>query len=76
MVPDTLAEWPDGFEVNETLLTIKPGNMSKVKTALHNGTDHDIMLKNRTTLGFLQAVKSVTPAEVRLAEEAAQGSHE
>ena len=47
-----------------------------MKTAVHNGTDHDIMLKNCTTLGFLQAVKSVTPAEVRLAEDAAQGSHE
>ena len=75
-VPGTLAKWPDGLEVNETLLNIKPGNMFKVKIAVHNGTDHDLRLRNCTTLGFLKAVLSVTPAEVQLAEDAAKVSHE
>ena len=33
-VPETLAEWPDGLEVTETLLNIKPGKMSRVKVAI------------------------------------------
>jgi len=42
-----------------------------VKVAVYNGTDHDIVLKNRTMLGCLQAV-----AEVRLTDKEAQGSNE
>lgn len=42
--------------------------MSKVQVGIHNGTDHDIVLKNRTHLGVLEAVKSVTAADVRLSE--------
>ena len=75
-VPETLAEWPDGLEVTETLLNIKPGKTSRVKVAVYNGTDHDIVLKNRTMLGCLQAVKSVTAAEARLTDKEAQGSNE
>ena len=32
---------------------------------MENTTEHDIILKNRTVLGKLQLVKSVTPLEVR-----------
>lgn len=46
-----------------------------MKVAVYNGTDHDIVLKNRTMLGCLQAVKSVTAAEVRLTDKEAQGSN-
>ena len=76
--PDTLAQWPDGLEVNETLLNIKPGKTSKVQVAVHNRTDHDIVLRNRTPLGVLQAVKSVTAADVKLSEVSTQNtcSHE
>ena len=47
-----------------------------MKVAVYNGTDHDIVLKNRTMLGCLQAVKSVTAAEVRLTDKEGQGSNE
>ena len=56
-VPETFAEWFDGLEVSESLLNIKPGKTSRLKVAVYNGTDHDIVLKNRTMLGCLQAVK-------------------
>ena len=65
IVPEILAEWPNGLEIDETLLNIKPGKISKVKVVVYNGTDHEIVLKNRKTLGCLQAVKSVRAAEVR-----------
>ena len=66
--PNELAQLPEGLEVNGTLLNVKPGKSSKVQIAVHNGTDHDILLKSRTPLGVLQAVKSVTTADVRLSE--------
>lgn len=75
-LPETLAEWPDGLEVTENLLNIEPGKTSKVKVSVYNGTHHDIVLKNRTILGCLQAVKYVTAAEVRLTYKEAQGSNE
>ena len=75
-VPETLAEWPDGLEVAETLPSIKPGKTSRVKVTVYNGIDHDIVLKNRIMLGCLQAVKSITAAEVQLTDKEAQGSNE
>ena len=47
-----------------------------MKVAVYNGTDHDIVLKNRTMLGCLPAVKSTTAAEVQLTDKEAQGSNE
>ena len=75
-VPETLVEWPDGLEVTETLLNIEPGKTSRVKVVVYKGTNHDIVLKNRTMLGCLQAVKPVTAAEVRLTDKERQGSNE
>ena len=43
---------------------------------LYNGKDHDIVLLSRTSLGVLQAVKSVTPADVRLSECRTQNDHQ
>ena len=52
--PDKLVQLlPEGLEVNETLLNIKPGKSSRVQVAVYNGTDHDITLKSRTSLGVL-----------------------
>lgn len=73
---DTLAQWPGGLELNGTLLNIKPGKTSRVQVDVHNGTDHDIVFKNRTPLGVLQAVKSVTTAGVKLSENSTQTSDE
>ena len=59
---------PEGLEVNETSLNIKPGKCSCVQVAVYNGADHGITLKRRTSLGVLQEVKSVTAADVSLSE--------
>ena len=74
--PNELVQLPEGLEVNETLLNIKPGKTSKVQIVVYNGTDHDIVLRSRTSLGVLQAVKSVTPADVRLSECRTQSDHQ
>ena len=37
-----------------------------MQVAVYNGTDHDDVLKSRTSLGVLQAVKSVTTADVTI----------
>ena len=74
--PNKLAQLPEGLEVNETLLKTKPGKSSRVQVVVYNGTDHDITLKSRTSLGFLQAVKSVTAADVRLSECSTQTDHQ
>ena len=42
--------------------------MSKVKIDVINATNHDITLHKHTILGSLQLVRSVTPVEVKLAE--------
>ena len=67
--PDELNRWPHGLEISETLTNIKKGTVSKVKISVNNSTDHDIILKNHTTLGRLQPVKSVTAVEVKLTED-------
>ena len=74
--PNELIQLPEGLEVNETLLNIKPGKTSMVQIAVYNGTDHDISLRSRTSLGVLQAVKSVTAADVRLSECRTQTDHQ
>ena len=74
--PNELVQLPEGLDVNETLLNIKPGKASKVQVVAYNGTDHDVVLKSCTSLGVLQAVKSVTPADVRLSECRTQNDHQ
>ena len=66
--PNELIQLPEGLEVNETLLNIKPGKTSKVQIVVYNEMNHDILLRGRTSLRVLQAVKSVTPADVRPSE--------
>ena len=51
-------------EVNQTFLNVPGGASCKVARQASNPTNHDIVLKNRTVLGKLQLVKSVTPLEV------------
>ena len=67
--PDELASWPDGLTVHETLTTVKQGSTSQVKIDIVNTTNHDIVLRNRTVLGRLQLVQSITPVEVKLKDE-------
>lgn len=47
-----------------------------MKVPVCNGTDHNIVLKNRTMLGCLQGVKSVTAEEVRLTDTETHGKYE
>ena len=67
--PDEMPQWPTGLQIYETLKTVKKGSVSRIEIEVHNTSQHDILLPNRTPLGKLQLVKSVTPMEVRLARE-------
>ena len=62
--PDEMAQWPTGLQVYEMLKTVKKGSVSQIDIKVHNTSQHDIVLPNRTPLGRLQLVKSVTPMEV------------
>ena len=64
--PDELALWPD--HAGDSLVT-KAWKTSRIKTEMINTTNHDIILPNRTSLGQLQLVQSVTPVEVKLKEK-------
>ena len=66
--PDELAPWPSGLIIPEALLALKPGNSNHIKVEVRNTSNHDITLKNRTPIGRLQLVQSVTPVEVKLSE--------
>ena len=57
---------PEGLELNETLLMLKHGPSSQIGIEVSNTTGHDMKLRNRTVLGSLQMVRSVTPVEVQL----------
>ena len=66
--PDELAPWPSGLIIPEALLALTPGNSNHIKVEVRNTSNHDITLKNRTSIGRLQLVQSVTPVEVKLNE--------
>jgi len=66
--PDIESPWPPGLEVPETSVTLRGGASSHIRIQVKNTTDHDITLKNRTMLGKLELVKSVTPLEVKKKE--------
>ena len=46
-----------------------------MQIVVYNVKDHDIVLRSHTLLGVLQAVKSVTPADIRLSECRTQNDH-
>ena len=69
--PDEFVPWPSSLIMQETVLSLKPGKSSRIKTEVINTTNYDIILPNRSPLGQLQLVQSVTPAEVKLKEKAA-----
>ena len=64
--PDESYPWPSGLEITETLLTVKKRKSNKVEIDTVNNVNYDIKLPERTLLGRLQPVQSVTPVEVRL----------
>ena len=54
----------------EVILAInfKPRTSNHIKVEVRNTTNHDITLQNRTPIGRLQLVQSMTPVEVKLSE--------
>ena len=52
------------LEVTQTLSNVPGGASCKVGIQVLNPTNHDIVLKNRTVLGKLQLLKTVTLLEV------------
>jgi hypothetical protein len=58
---DENGQWPPGLHVSDTLLTAMTGKSSRVEVEVKNTTKHDIILRNRTVLGRVQLIQSVTP---------------
>ena len=65
---DVMDSLPNGIEIEESLLYLKGGNCVKVNVVASNTSLHDVVLKNRTVIGTLQLVRSVTPADVKWKE--------
>ena len=59
---------PTGLEIPETQLTVTGVSTCRVNIRVENPIKHDMTLRGRTVLGYLQQVKSVTPLEVKLKE--------
>ena len=56
---------PDGLRTTETLVSLKSGTTQRLQISIENSTDHDIHLRNRTVLGRVQLIQSVTAIESR-----------
>ena len=56
---------PSGLSVTESVLTLKKGTSHILILQVVNKTNHDIMLPERTTMGKLEMIRSVTPALIR-----------
>ena len=63
--PDVAGHWPEGLDISEVLLAVKPKSSCRISIPVENRTAHDIILKNRTLLGHLQQIRSVVPVDVR-----------
>ena len=63
--PSEEPSWPSGIEIPETLVVVTPGKRSRVTVCAENTTDYPITLKNRSCIGRVELVKSVTPLEVQ-----------
>ena len=62
---DVSGSLPNGIEIEDSLLYLKRGNCVKVNLFVANASIHDIVLKNRTIIGTLQLVRSITPADIK-----------
>ena len=65
---DVMDSLPNGIEIEESLLYLKGGNCVKVNVVASNTSLHDVVHKNRTVIGTLHLVRSVTPADVKWKE--------
>ncbi len=62
---DITQHLPDGIRPTETLVLLKNGTTQLLQINVENTTDHDIKLRNRTVLGSVQLIQSVTPIEMK-----------
>ena len=60
---------PSGLMFSGTLLSVKPRKSSQIYVPAINTTEHDIILPNRTLIGCLQLIQSVTLVDVKLRKE-------
>ena len=74
--PDELRPWPTGLVIPEKPLAVKQGKSNQIEIEVTNTTKHDIVLPNRTVLGRIALIQSVTPVEVKFKEwPSAQTKH-
>lgn len=71
--PNPESPWPSGIKVREQLVVF-PQDNARVTVAVENGTDRDITLCGRTTLGWLHSVDSVCPLEPKQPPSPPEGS--
>ncbi|KAI5106078.1 hypothetical protein C0J45_3775, partial [Silurus meridionalis] len=65
-VPDECVRWPDGLRVEENIVRLQKGTCSRICIPVYNDTVHDIDLPPRAILGYIQRVKDIYPAKVKL----------
>eukprot|EP00794_Sanderia_malayensis_P002016 gene2016-2293_t len=64
--PEENSRLQTGLSINDRLLTIKPGQATKIAFEIENTSKHDIVVPKRTLLGRIHLVQSVTPVDVKL----------
>ena len=62
--PDVGSGFHPGLEVHESLLTLEKGNCSRINLQIVNKSNHDIILRNKSLLGSLHQIRSVTPVDL------------
>eukprot|EP00794_Sanderia_malayensis_P014611 gene14611-16124_t len=64
--PEENSRLRTGLSINDRLLTIKPGQATKIAFEIENTSKHNIIAPKRTLLGCIHLVQSVTPLDVKL----------
>ena len=59
--PKAKGAWPEGLEVKESLTRIQGGSSSRIYVPVCNTGQREITLRQRTELGTVELVQSVTP---------------
>ncbi|XP_071996711.1 uncharacterized protein [Engystomops pustulosus] len=64
-VPQDPAQLPEGVITGETVVSVPYSGFAKVTVLVMNSTKHEVKLDPRTSLGHLEDIKTVYPANVR-----------
>ena len=70
MFQQSNVELPEGIEVADTIVMLKPGINNYFKIPIINSSKHDITLKKNRQVGILEYVVSITPLDVEHQPEA------